>query len=226
MTRTHLVLALATFLAVLVAGCGARRVRAVVAGELPPVTGLVAQGGGPPYVRAAVIRALQERRYTVAQESGQQIVAQYERGRHYLQVVITYDATAFHIQPLQALGLNERHYARYSSDLERTIQNELARPDREAHQRAMAAAQPRVVVVGGAVGGGGYVTSCEDVVRGYGQSGTIHCRPETDVHCADALLSMGHSTSALLFCNGVEPNCARQHLLSGGAPVALNRCRY
>ncbi len=95
-------------------------------------------------------------------------------------------------------------------------------------------------VVGGAVVGGGVVVggapvvvppgyaTCESLVVAYGHS-SIHmnqCRPDTDVACADALLSAGHPTTSLLFCSSVEPNCARQWLLSGGAPVGLNRCRY
>src|SRR5688500_6507535 len=79
---------------------------------LVPVTGLVAQGGGPPFIRAAIIRALQARRYTVHAESGQQIIASYERGRHYLQIAVDYEATAFHIQAVEVDGMTERHYDR------------------------------------------------------------------------------------------------------------------
>jgi hypothetical protein len=262
MTSTlRLLASCSLLLAFLAAGCGARQ--RIDAANVDPTTGLVAQSGGPPMIRAAVIRALGARRYQVYDESGQQIVATYERGRHFLQVTITYDATSFHIAPAQIEGMNERHWARYARELERTIQDELVRAEREARPRVIAVAQPQpqyvvvgggggggvvaggVVAGGGVAGGGGvvvgggvgvgvvrggssvpYGTSCEQIVLSYNQPGTIHCRPDTDVYCASALLSMGHPTTSLLFCSSVEPNCAQNHLLSGGAPTALMRCRY
>lgn len=43
-------------------------------------------------------------------------------------------------------------------------------------------------------------------------------------YCADALLRNGHSPTSLMFCQGVDPQCAVSLLYAGRSPTELMHC--
>ena len=63
-------------------------------------------GGRHALRRAAIVTALRERRYRVESESGNQIIAVYERGRHTLRVAVVYDERSFVITHIDSVGLD------------------------------------------------------------------------------------------------------------------------
>lgn len=67
--------------------------------------------------------------------------------------------------------------------------------------------------------------SCRATLLELGHSSTalMFC-DGVEPYCADALLRNGHSPTALMFCNGVEPQCAVTLLYSGRSPTELMHC--
>lgn len=96
-------------------------------------------------VRAAIVRALAERQYVAEAEEPGRIVARFERRGVVLRVEIRYDATQYEIVYLDSAGLSQQtrtdgqvvispHYQRYMRTLTARIDEEIARPEREARE--------------------------------------------------------------------------------------------
>lgn len=93
-------------------------------------------------VRAAIARALTERRFTVEQEQPNKIIARLDSRGTVMRVNIDYSGTQFAIGYIDSQGYNYqvgpqgpmigRGYANNVESLRRTIQDELGRPAREA----------------------------------------------------------------------------------------------
>ncbi|MEC7519362.1 MAG: hypothetical protein VYE22_05815 [Myxococcota bacterium] len=242
-------------MATLAVGCGRRGVplRTTTAGAI---------GGrhAPGDVRAALFRALEADQFVVEQEAQNQLVARYTRGRITLRVGIAYNPAGYQIQYLDSAGLRHSvdrggaawihpRYDRMITHLQRQIDEEIARPLREAreHQIRLAEAAPDVVVA---------PTVAPVVVQqpqyaqpqpqfqqpqlqqpqyaqphqaqvsvGAGVVGPDVAHPSAQPSCEAALADIGHPASAEIFCDGAEPTCAQELLYQGHEPNELIFCR-
>jgi hypothetical protein len=160
MMRTKSMLLSAALCAVLggaTAGCGARMVPLRDQGSV-----MIATPQQDATVRAAIARALTERRFTVEQEQPNKIIARLDSRGTVMRVNIDYSGTQFSIGYIDSQGYNYqvgpqgpmigRGYANNVESLRRTIQDELGRPAREAqaavdaqreHELALAESQRR-----------------------------------------------------------------------------------
>jgi hypothetical protein len=98
-------------------------------------------------VRAAVVRAIAARDYVAETEEPGRIVARYERRGVILRVEIRYDASRYEVVYLDSAGLSQQtrpdgqvmispHYQRHMRALTASIDEEIARPEREAREAA------------------------------------------------------------------------------------------
>ncbi|MEM9862950.1 MAG: hypothetical protein AAF938_15250 [Myxococcota bacterium] len=97
-------------------------------------------------VRAALSRALQQRRFTIESEAPGELVARLDHRSISLRVRIAYSPSEYRIEYLDSVGLDyqvdpetgramiSRRYPRYIQRLEREIVSELGRPAREAQE--------------------------------------------------------------------------------------------
>nr|MDQ3033816.1 hypothetical protein [Myxococcota bacterium] len=68
--------------------------------------------------------------------------------------------------------------------------------------------------------------SCRSTLIELGHSSTaIMFCDGAEPSCADAMLRAGHSPTSLQFCAGVDPACAVQMMRSGRSPTELTYCR-
>ena len=134
---------LLVFAALSMIACG----RSVPLRATTPV--LLQQQSGPQVLRAAIVRALQARRYTMESEQPGMLVASYQRRGQTLRVQLDYDASNYRITYLDSTGLGyrarpdgtatiSRSYDRYVAQLQRTISSEIDRPEREAREAVQA----------------------------------------------------------------------------------------
>ncbi len=134
-----LVLALALLGA---AACGRR-------GSVPMVTTtpvLLQSANDPAALRAAIVRALEARRFTTEAENPGQIVASYQNRGQFLRLQIDYGPSEYRLTYLDSAGLGYQqdprtgnpvigpHYQRHLVSLQRTIGDEIERPEREARE--------------------------------------------------------------------------------------------
>lgn len=135
----HLVIALALFGAV---ACGRG---AVPLNTTTPV--LLQSQQEPDALRAALVRALDARRYTTERELPGQIVARFQHRGQMLRVQIDYGPTEYRISYVESTGMGyvvgrdgqamiSRTYDRHLQQLQRTITDEIGRPEREAQEAA------------------------------------------------------------------------------------------
>ncbi|MCB9596857.1 MAG: hypothetical protein H6719_29310 [Sandaracinaceae bacterium] len=101
----------------------------------------------PTELRAAIIRALEARRYTTESEEPGAITARYQRGGTMLRLRFDYSATDYRITYLESTGLGHaigpdgnavisRRYPGWITQLQRTINSEMGREAREAEEAA------------------------------------------------------------------------------------------
>ena len=122
---------------VLLVGCGTS--------YYPPPSDpvLIANAAQPAEIRAAVIRALSDRRYQTEQEEGGRIVARHERGDYALRVAVEYDGGHYAIRYLNSAGYKtqpapngsiviEVRGSKEMKALQTAIDREIQRPAREA----------------------------------------------------------------------------------------------
>ncbi len=62
------------------------------------------------------------------------------------------------------------------------------------------------------------------IQMGHSSTALMFC-DNAEPYCADTLLRMGHAPTNLMFCQGVQPQCAVQLLQSGRSPTELQFCR-
>lgn len=113
----------------------------------PRPTTLVLTGApAPTALREALARALQARGYVVEREEGQRLVARWSPRRVTLTIAIDYSPQQVTISFLEATGVeiaadgSSRRYDGWMRQLTQTIQEEIARPERE-RQEAVARAE-------------------------------------------------------------------------------------
>jgi len=124
----------------LAAACGRRAV------PLTTTTPVLLQSQvEPEAMRAALVRALDARRYTTESEEPGTIVARFSHRGLMLRVRIEYGANDYRITYLDSAGLGyvqrpdgsqmiSPHYERYVAQLQQTIDDEIARPERERQE--------------------------------------------------------------------------------------------
>ncbi len=138
--RTSLAVVLASSL--LVAGCGTTFVSTRVA---EPV--LVARSQSPAEVRAAIIRAMQFRKFSPESEEEGRIIAHTDHGDARLQVAIEYSPTQYAVRYLSSTGLEtqaapsgevlvEKRWVSWAKTLNARIGEELKVPARQAAEAA------------------------------------------------------------------------------------------
>lgn len=126
----------------LVAGCGTTFVSTRVA---EPV--LVARPQSPAEVRAAIIRAMQFRKFSPESEEAGRIIAHLDHGDARLQVAIEYSPTQYAIRYLSSTGLQtaagpngevlvEKRWVSWTKTLNARIGEELQVPARQAAEAA------------------------------------------------------------------------------------------
>jgi hypothetical protein len=104
---------------------------------------LIANPEPPAEVRAAVVRALQDRRFITEQEEGGRITARHERGEMMLRVAVDYDGARYAVRLLASSGFKsatapdgsvaiEARGAKELKALQNAINQELQRPAKEA----------------------------------------------------------------------------------------------
>lgn len=139
--RTSLV-AVALASSLLVAGCGTTFVSTRV---VEPV--LVARPQRPAEVRAAVIRALEFRKFTPEAEEEGRIIAHLDHGDERLQIAVEYSPTQYAVRYLASTGLQtqaapdgevlvDRRWMSWVKTLKTRIAEELKVPAREAAEAA------------------------------------------------------------------------------------------
>lgn len=107
---------------------------------------LIAEAHSPAEVRAAVIRALSEQRFTTEGEAPGEIRARFERGDQRFRVRIAYSETQYAVHYTDSVGyqahpqeggdtLIESRYARLVDKLKKAVERELRKPAEEAAQR-------------------------------------------------------------------------------------------
>lgn len=108
---------------------------------------LIANATPPAEIRAAVIRAYEERRYVTEQEEGGRIVGRHERGEQMLRVAVEYDGQHYAVRLLTTSGFKtaaaadgsitiEARAAKELKALQSAIDREIARPAKEAAEAA------------------------------------------------------------------------------------------
>lgn len=120
-----------------VAGCGTS--------YYPPPNDpvLIANSAPPAEIRAAVIRAYQDRRYVTEQEEAGRITARHEKGEYMLKVAVEYDGQHYQVRLLASSGYKtmpgpdgsvtiESRAAKEIKALVTSIDREIARPAKEA----------------------------------------------------------------------------------------------
>ena len=139
--RTSIV-AVALASSLLVAGCGTTFVSTRV---VEPV--LVARPQSPAEVRAAIIRAMQFRKYSPESEEEGRIIAHLDHGDERLQVAIEYSPTQYAVRYLSSSGLKtaaapdgevlvDRRWVSWVKTLKARIAEELQVPARQAADAA------------------------------------------------------------------------------------------
>lgn len=136
------------------AACG----RGIV--PLNPTTPVLLQTqADPTALRAAIIRALEARSYTTESEEPGAIVARYQHRGTMLRLRFDYSATDYRITYLESTGLDHRvdpqtgapmisrRYDGWVAQLQRTINDEIERPAREAEEAASQARQHELAVL-------------------------------------------------------------------------------
>lgn len=124
------------------AACGTSFVSAKSTGS----PALIAEAHSPAEVRAAVIRALSEQRYTTEGETPGEIRAKFERGNQRFRVRVAYSATEYAVHYTDSVGydvhpqaggdtLIESRYARLVEKLKKAVERELRKPAEAAAQR-------------------------------------------------------------------------------------------
>ena len=128
-----------------VAGCG----HGIIAAH-QSTPRLIAEAQEPYMIRAAVVRALQARRYVAEADVPGRIIARYESGGMWFRVAVDYSPTQFQINYIDSAGLEtyveassgalmiDGRYGRWTARLAQSIDVELERPYREAAQAAAA----------------------------------------------------------------------------------------
>jgi hypothetical protein len=107
---------------------------------------LIAEAHSPAEVRAAVIRALSDQRYTTEGETPGEIRARFERGNQRFRVRVAYSATEYAVHYTDSVGydvhpqqggdtLIESRYARLVEKLKKSVERELRKPAEAAAQR-------------------------------------------------------------------------------------------
>jgi len=125
---------------VLAAACGRR---AVPLTSTTPV--LLQSQVAPDAMRAALVRALDARRFTMESEEPGALVGRYQNRGQMLRLRIEYGANDFRITYLESTGLGyvvgrdgtpmiSPRYDRYVAQLRQTIEDEIARPERERQE--------------------------------------------------------------------------------------------
>ncbi|MBX3273906.1 MAG: hypothetical protein KF729_26845 [Sandaracinaceae bacterium] len=106
---------------------------------------LLQAAADPAALRAAIVRALEARRYTTESEEPGAIVARMSQRGTMLRVRVDYSGTDYRITYLESEGLEHRvdaaghatisrRYDGWVAQLQRSIADELARPEREARE--------------------------------------------------------------------------------------------
>jgi hypothetical protein len=111
---------------------------------LGPVTVMFPEQQAPEVVRGAIARALEARRFQTESEEGTRVYARLTHRRGSIQIAIDYSATQAVMTPILVDGVDEREWSGWSRNLTRSLEEEVARPAREAAQaRAQAEQQAR-----------------------------------------------------------------------------------
>jgi hypothetical protein len=124
------------------AGCGT----SFVSAKSTSAPALIAEAHSPAEVRAAVIRALSEQRYTTEGETPGEIRARFERGDQRFRVRVAYSETQYAVHYTDSVGydvhpqaggdtLIESRYARLVDKLKKAVERELRKPAEAAAQR-------------------------------------------------------------------------------------------
>ena len=119
---------------------------------------LLAAQTDPELLRAAIVRALDARRFTTESETPGRIVARMSSRGQMLGLAVDYSATDYRITYLDSQGLGyrvgadgqamiSRHYDRRVAQLRQTIESELERPEREAREAVEEQRQHELAVV-------------------------------------------------------------------------------
>jgi hypothetical protein len=125
---------------------------------------LIANAQEPYMIRAAIVRALDARRFTAEADAPGRVVARYVNGDRWFRVNVDYSTTQFTVSYVDSGGMEtfvdpetqalmiDGRYGRWVTNLERSIESEIDRPYREAaeaeaarreYELAMAAEQRR-----------------------------------------------------------------------------------
>jgi hypothetical protein len=120
--------------------CGVALISGCRRGAVPvnrPESHVLAVPRNPMEVRAAIVQSLQERQYRIELEQGASVIALYERGNIAFRIQIDYSDTGYVIYYRGSTGLAvrenpetgeatiDRRYARWATQLSRTIQGQL-----------------------------------------------------------------------------------------------------
>jgi hypothetical protein len=116
--------------------------RSVHAVDAPHVQ-LIAESYGPPEIRAALIRAMERRKFSAEKEEEGRITAHFQKSDRSLRVVIEYSPTQFGVRYVDSTGFGETkdpagaamidvRYDDMVNALEKVIVEELKRPAKEA----------------------------------------------------------------------------------------------
>jgi hypothetical protein len=109
---------------------------------------LIAQAQPPAEIRAAVVRALKDRRFQTESEVPGRIVARYERGEEGLRVAVEYSETQFVVRYVDSNGIRamndpasgqllvDDRCAKWMRGLKESIDHELGRPAKEREEAA------------------------------------------------------------------------------------------
>jgi len=144
-------------LALLLGACGGHTLRSA---EAPHVE-LIAASFPTTEISAALIRALEKRKFTIENEHDGRLLARFQKGGQSIHVAVEYSTTQFGIRYLDSKGLGERkneagtlmvdsHYDDIVGKLDKVIAEELKRPAKErdaAERRAARAAEAQATAV-------------------------------------------------------------------------------
>jgi len=142
---------LALFLLGSVSGCGTT----YYSPPQDPV--LVANPEQPAEIRAAIVRAISDRRYIAEQEQAGRIVARHERGDATLRVAIDYDGTHYQMKYINSAGYKtqpapdgsmviEARGMKEMKNLQAAIDREIQRPAKEAAEREQHEREYRLMI--------------------------------------------------------------------------------
>lgn len=99
---------------------------------LMPITVMFPRAYAPELVRAAIARALAARRFQTETEERTRLYARFIHRRGAIRVAVDYSGNQAVVTPLEAQQVDEREWAAWSRNLSRSLEEEIARPDREA----------------------------------------------------------------------------------------------